>query len=492
MPDQESPASLGEMGSGLRFEDAPELKDLPARWKESLMRVLAPGVAVAVIKDGKLYASATFGTRDSVTSLPVTPDTMFYIASITKTYVATAICVLVDQGKISLDDPVKKYLPRFVLADVDAGERLTIRDLLGHKPGISSTPIVTLDAYTGEITEDRYYHWLAEARPTGQTTYTNVHFTILGRVLEHVTGKSWKDAVDDLVLKPAGLTRTTGYASRLYADADHADPMEWNASGRFGAAELVKTDAVMHSAGGMGASLNDAVRYLCMHLQDGLIDGRRVLASESAILMRKEWSSIAPEEGWSVGTKTGFGLGWSTGTFHGRRLVQHDGGYSGATAIYAMLPDQKAGIVILTNAGVPPLVIAIDLLSRLTGEKEPPGLLDEFLKVSGQFRSEIEVKSATDLGGPLPFAGVTGDAAALVGVYTNTWWGTVRLRKVAEGLQVSIGTVDVRVKSTGKDGFEVAGPIFAENTARILPASGTAPAKIILSDPEVGDVTYER
>ena len=126
------------------FAADPELADLPDRWREIMPLFDVPGAAVVVVKDGQIYIE-TFGVR-SVEAEPVTPDTIFYIASITKTYLATAVCMLEASGKLSLDDTVKDHLPRFELADDEAENSITIRDLLTHAAGLTSGENVMLDA----------------------------------------------------------------------------------------------------------------------------------------------------------------------------------------------------------------------------------------------------------------------------------------------------------------------------------------------------------
>ncbi len=258
-----------------------------SRWAEVMDEFDVPGMAVAIVQDGRILAIETFGMRapgeaGSDGGPAPTPGTIYYIASITKTYLATAVCALADDGKLSLDDPVGKHLPRFALANAPGGSarEITIRDLLCHRPGIGKAePIVTLDAFTGEITEDRYYRWLATVQPSGETAYSNVHFTLLGRVVEAVSGMSWRDYLDERVLEPAGLTRTTGYASRMYGDPDCALPME-RVEGEWRVCRLKKTDHTMHAAGGLGASATDAARWLMLHMNDGEIDGKRVISAE--------------------------------------------------------------------------------------------------------------------------------------------------------------------------------------------------------------------
>jgi CubicO group peptidase (beta-lactamase class C family) len=259
-------------------------------------------MGVTVVKDGRVLGIEAFGVRApgraGAPGAAPTPDTMYYIASITKTYLATAVCALADDGRLSLDDPVRKHLPRFALPKApDGGARITIRDLLSHRAGlIHGQPIVMLDAFTGEITEDRYYKWLAVTRPKGETAYSNVHFTLLGRVVEAAGGKPLREYLHDRVLEPAGLTRTTGSASRMYGDPDCAVPME-RAGGRWRVCKLRKTDRTMHAAGGLGTSARDAARWLMLHLNDGEIDGKRVISAGRTREMRTPQSPLPRKQG---------------------------------------------------------------------------------------------------------------------------------------------------------------------------------------------------
>jgi CubicO group peptidase (beta-lactamase class C family) len=159
----------------------PALRGLRERWTEAMRALRVPGLAVVVVRGDEVTHLDALGVRDPAGPKPVTPDTYFYIASCTKPYVAAAAVRLAEAGKLDLDAPVQRYLPRFQLADADAAQKLTVRDLLTHRPGLNTFPVVFLDAFTGEITEDRYYHFLKLARPGGQVAYSNIHFTLAGR-----------------------------------------------------------------------------------------------------------------------------------------------------------------------------------------------------------------------------------------------------------------------------------------------------------------------
>ncbi|MBL8516001.1 MAG: beta-lactamase family protein [Betaproteobacteria bacterium] len=481
------------------FAESAELRDLPERWAPLLGEFLVPGVAVGVIKDGKVHAVATFGHRDAALSRPVTSETMFYIASVTKTYVASAFAVLAADGRIRLDDPVRKYLPRFTLPDAALAERVTLRQLLSHEPGISAFPIVLLDAYTGEIDDDRYYQWLAKAQVAGRVSYSNVHYTLLGRVLEAVTGKPWGAALDELVLKPAGLNRTTASASRLYADTDHASPLRVTPALAFEATPQRKTDATMHAAGGMGASISDALGYLAWHLGDGHLDGRPggkpARRAELVREMRTQQAALEKPRG-SIRVTTGFGLGWQVGSFGKHPFVAHSGGYPGAVAYYAMLPSKRAGIVILMNAGQSAGaladVIAIDLLNRLSGESLAPELLTNYRQ---RMRPEVQKLKAEPMVRPdnrLTTAQLTAPVAALAGEYVNPLWGTLRLTADQDGLRLRLGQLPLNFTSAEAGVVKLADEPLSGQALTLVPGMEGGKARATLATREWGDAVFER
>ena len=200
-----------------------DLEALEARWTDSMNRIGSPGFSIVVVnKDGVVYSNA-FGIASIDPERPFTTDTSAYMASVTKVYVTLAIMQLVDAGKVELDSPVRKYLPRFELPDEDLAARITVRDLLCHRYGLNAPIAVFHDAYTGQITDDIFYRELKQGIVKGSFGYTNTHFTILGRVVESVTGESWRDYLAAHVFEPSGMTRTTGYASELYGFADCGD-----------------------------------------------------------------------------------------------------------------------------------------------------------------------------------------------------------------------------------------------------------------------------
>src|SRR5262249_40504064 len=155
------------------------------------------------------------------------------------------------------------------------------------------------------------------------------HFTLLGRVIESVTGKPWRDFLDARLFQPAGMTRTTGYASRMYGDANVALPCRETAEG-WTVSPLIKTDRTMHAAGGLGTTARDLGQWLRLNMNLGTVNGKRILSEAGARQMQTPQSQGEPEG--KIRRLEGFGLGWQLGTYRGRPYATHGGGYVGAAA----------------------------------------------------------------------------------------------------------------------------------------------------------------
>lgn len=476
------------------LSDLPGFADMPARWGGVMDLFDVPGMAVAVVRDGQIYSQG-FGIRDPASGAPATPATLFYIASITKTFTATGICVLADQGRLKLDDPVRKYLPRFQLSDSVLTRTLTIRDLLCHRQGIDSQPIVLLDAFTGEISEDRFYHWLEQADIKGSVEYTNLHFTILGRVIEAVSGKPWRDFLREAVLAPAGMKRTTGYASALYKDKDHAVPSERLGTGWHALAQ-VKTDATMHAAGGMGTSAIEAARWLQLHLQDGTLDGKRVLAPETARTMRTLQAPLQEPDG-TIRIIQGFGFAWSVGAFNGHPLASHSGGYAGAAAYMALLPDDHAAVVVMMNAsglaqGLGD-VVAVEAMERLTGTTSPWIVYDRYTARAKQMK-EKRAQAPPDSAAKRSVFSLSHEPKRYAGAFKNPWWGVLHVQDKAGSLSMTLGglALDVEPGPGAAETFVVDELLDADTPAHfVLDPAGHVDA-IQLQHPKYGEVVFRR
>jgi CubicO group peptidase (beta-lactamase class C family) len=316
-----------------------EFETLAALVTKKMTEYRVPGVAFGVVRNERVAARG-FGVTNLDDPQPITADTVFPVASISKTVAATAIMRLVEQGKIELDAPVQRYLPDFRVQDADASRRVTIRHLLTHTPGWEGQ-LTTEDRGTQTLAHfaDTMRELPALAAPGEVWSYNNAGFTLAGRVIEVVTGQSIHDALRTLVFRPLGLTRAF---TRLEDVATH----RFSVAHRPQAAGSVVTRPLMRSssitAGGVSFSLADLLSYAAFHLGDGAApDGTRLLTRASLETMRTAQIRKAP-------TDDEMGLGWHLRRVGGVLTAAH-GGTLGHCLLIELVPERNLAFAILTN-----------------------------------------------------------------------------------------------------------------------------------------------
>jgi len=456
----------------------PDLADCGARWQQALEEFGASALAMVLVEGDEVVHLATFGRRDPERDLPVTPDTVFYIASATKPYVAFALAQLAEEGLVDLDAPVKRYLPRFELADARLSSELTVRDLLCHRFGLDSGPIVLLDAYTGEITEERYYHFLKEVEPAGAVAYSNVHFTLAGRVIEAVTGKSWRDALAERLFTPAGMTRTSGYASWMYAQEDVALPALF-AGGRPVRAPVQKSDRTMHAAGGLGTSILDLSRWLRIQLGRGRLGQTRLLGEDPFEAMLALQSSAKESD--EFGHVEGFALGWQRGSYRGQLELRHGGGYIGCASQVCFLPELGMGLAILATGDIGAQgllrLVSTDVHERLLADDEvhdPLEALRERVRSERERSARRSASESTTVGAP-PALQLSLPPASYAGTYRNEFFGTFTVECGGE-LSARLGDLALELSTPEPDGIRVASAQALEAQGKFEIAEGRAVA----------------
>jgi len=322
------------------------------------------GLAVAVVQDGEVALARGFGTRDLRTGSPVTPDTLFHLASVSKPFVAAAVVGLATAGPerseplLDLDAPVVRWLPELTLADGRQAE-LTLRHPLTHTSGIPDvTDYGWHDPQLGDDALAELVRGLSvkslTTDPGTEFAYCNVGYEVLGHVVATVTGRTFESAMKDLVLHPAGMARSTF----LRADV----PSELASSPHVGAPLVVPTDAYPYTRRHAPSStLHSSVAELSRWMLATLAD---------AGTAERMWQPRAEvgDPPWSEAV----GLGWFLGTYRGHRMVGHSGADPGFTSRLALIPDRGTGVVVLANSNTAPtravVSAALDLALGLPTE----------------------------------------------------------------------------------------------------------------------------
>jgi CubicO group peptidase (beta-lactamase class C family) len=300
-----------------------------------------PGVAIGVLSAGDVSIRA-LGVTNVEDPLPVTAHTVFPIASISKTFAATAMMRLVEQGKVDLHVPVRTYLPDFRVRDEAVSRDVTVWHLLTHLGGWEgqvSGPergTETLKNFVGSMTD------LMQVAPPGKAwSYNNAGFSIAGRVIEVVTGMSINRAIADLVFKPLGLEHAGTTAGDFIVNRFAAGHMA-----RDGQTMLQRpfSPSTSVTAGGVGLCITDLVTYARFHMGDGAAaNGERVLKRESLEQMRTVQAH-------KQGTDDDIGLAWHIRQVGPVRTFGHGGTLGGHILLLEIVPERKFAIAILTNS----------------------------------------------------------------------------------------------------------------------------------------------
>lgn len=334
---------------------------------------LVPGAAVVIVKDGKIVHLKTYGVRSLKSKKPVTPETVFHLVSLTKGFTAAIISRLVDEGKIRWDDKVRKYLPDFKLADTKASEDFTIEDLLSQRsglPGFATDTLVETGWSAPEIYQVLYK--IPFKNPFRSTyDYQNVFPGLAGWIVSYITEKPLSQAYETYLFQPldleqasigkAGLTGGEPLWLRLkkeflsyfsnrvdqYCQLD-GEPLEISDG----------NDGIycFEASRGMNASITDMAKWLIFQLDGGIIDGKTLISSSNIKKMRTPHINVGPPQGGRLYPKErvkniDYGLGWFIHDYDRLHVLSHMGGMVGTRSLIAMVPEEKVGIVILSNMG---------------------------------------------------------------------------------------------------------------------------------------------
>ena len=325
-------------------------------WQHRLVELATkhrvPGAQLGILRcsDGgpDELLEAAHGVLSLRTGTPTTTKALFQIGSITKVWTATLVMQLVDEGRIDLDAPVREVLPELQLAEPEVARQVTVRHLLTHTSGIDGD--VFTDTGRGDDCLERYVALLADVaqnHPLGATwSYCNSGYSLLGRIIERITGDTWDKALRERLFTPLGLQHTVTLPEEalLHAAAvGHVDDE--------GQQHVAPVWGLMRSVGPAGLIVSNAADVLAfarMHLAGGsTAGGERVLGEESVAAMADRQADLP--DPYILGDS--WGLGWIRFGWDGHRLIGHDGNTIGQAAFLRLLPEQGLAVTLLTNGG---------------------------------------------------------------------------------------------------------------------------------------------
>ena len=434
-----------------------KLEGLDGMVNRALETFNVPGVAVGIIMDGKVVFTKGYGFRDRTNSLPVTENTLFAIGSCTKAFTTHVLGQLADEGTISWDDPVIKYLPEFRLKDEYAAYHMTIRDLATHQSGL---PRHDLLWYNSNLSRHDLLHRLqyldSSSDLRGKFQYNNLMYVVAGLVIEKVTGLSWEEAVRARVLLPLGMNRSNFSVLDSQKEEDFSLPYrEKNDS-----VEVIPFNNIQIAgpAGSINSSAVEMVKWINLQLSDGTFEGHRFLKKETLQAMH------VPQVGLRMIVEEfsnlfGYGLGWFTGIHKGHYYVVHGGGIDGFISSVGFLPKEKIGVVVLTNSDSSMMFaesLSEAILDRTLGLTSDDWMVevkekDEKIKKSLACSSQ---ESLEQLNKDSSIAVETARPIAdYIGEFEHPGYGTITLRTEGEHLLLSYHTLSVPLSHQCYDHF---------------------------------------
>jgi len=333
--------------------------DLDAYVANSMKTFDVPGMGVTIVKDGKILMAKGYGVRKVGDPTPADEFTMFAIGSNTKAFTTAALATLVDAGKLSWDDRVYERLPGFVMYDPYVSHEMTIRDLLTHRSGMGLGEGDLLFWPQSTYTRDEIIHKLRFMKPQSSFrshyAYDNLLYMTAGQIIPAVTGTSWDDYIRQKIFVPLGMEHSNTSMKLYKTGDDYAFPHS-RVDGKLQVIPLEDLGNV-GPAGSINSSAADMAKWVQLQLNHGKYvdhDGRLFSEKQS----REMWSpqTILPTGDPPpalAGLKTNFAdyaLGWGLREYHGRKLVGHTGGVAGFVSRVMLVPDERLGVVILTNA----------------------------------------------------------------------------------------------------------------------------------------------
>jgi CubicO group peptidase (beta-lactamase class C family) len=411
-----------------------------------MLTFTVPGLSVAIVKDGRIVLARGYGVRRMHQAGPVDGHTRFGIASNTKLFTATALALLVEEGKLDWDKPVTTYLPWFAMSDPYVTHELTVRDLLVHRSGLGLGAGDLLwwppSSYSRQevVRRLRFIPLSTSFRST--YAYDNVLYLVAGQVVEAVSGQSWEDFVRNRIFRKVGMTdsdllrsgqRQSGNVAGTHAAVnDTVQPV----------APFISDNA--NPAAGIMSSAEDMARWMMVQLDSGRVaDGSRLF---SPAVPRQLWREVTPipiTDPPLPGLMhlrprmAGYALGLWARDYQGKFLLYHTGGLPGYLSKVAMMPDLRLGVAVLTNqeSGAAFESIVYRVLDHYLGLKAPdyPALYQEVVRKNREkLRASLEKAAAgrdSTQGPSLPLEKYVGD-------YSDAWYGEIKISQENGGLVI--------------------------------------------------------
>lgn len=425
-----------------------------------------PGLGISIVKDGKVIFSKGFGFRDVKKGLKVTPRTLFAIGSCSKAFTAVTMGILVDEGKLDWDKPVREYLPSFKLKDPFATEGMTPRDLVCHRSGLPRHDSMW---YGSSATRKELFDRLQylEASKDFRTTfqYQNLMFMTAGYMVGRIAGTTWEKFVQDRIFGPLGMNDSNFSVEDSKKAPDFALPY------------MEKEDKVIEipfrnidtvgPAGSINSNVIDMVDWLLLNLNKGKFGEKQIISEESLKEIHSPQMISSKSYKYDESFYSTYGMGWGITSYRGHLMLSHGGGIDGFTASVNFMPRDNIGMVIFTNmSGTPlPSIVAYNAYDRLLGLDQIPwnkrikDQRDKAKEEAEKAKKEKDKDRKLNTKPSHPLGDYAGD-------YEHPGYGVVAMKKEGDRLKGVFNSISFDVKHYHYDIFEMSNE-FLDMTQKV-------------------------
>ena len=330
--------------------DNEKLDDLPAFMERGMNSWGIPGMAVAVVQNGETVYARGFGISKLGSDEPVDENTIFGVASLTKAMTATALAMLVDEGKLHWDDRVRDHLPWFELSDPWVSDQVTISDLLAHRVGIgrmTGNRLRFMPSRDPKTIMGFLRNQEMEASFRSAYVYSNMMYMVAGQVLEAVSGMTWEEFMAERLFIPLGMESTSTSINAI-AEGDNVSWPHQEIDGKVQVIPRRNFDNVGPAAS-VNASVSDMARWMILNLDTpGIFNGQELI-SQTRMKDIFQPGQIIPLNDPFTDNISSYGFGWGLSYYEGYRIARHSGATDGMTSLIVLVPEKNLGVMVASN-----------------------------------------------------------------------------------------------------------------------------------------------
>jgi CubicO group peptidase (beta-lactamase class C family) len=423
--------------------DKKYLEGLEQLVESAMKHMNAPGTAVGIVENGEVVFTGAYGYANLEMEVELTTDHLMPIGSSSKAFTATAVVMLAADGLLSLDTPIREYLPGFRFHDEVATQQATARDLLCHRTGLPRHDNLWYgweDLEREDVVMNRIRHLHPNKPFRSKWEYSNFMFLLAGYLVEAVSGKKWEDFVVERIFEPLGITQYSFRYPHDFSEKEYATLYTPDDDGVNQYTEPLRFDA-MGPAGSIILTIGDFAKWAAFNANGGKVGEEQLIdpvffAELGKPNINYELLPFTFAERFPVG----YGLGWFVDSFRGEKLVEHGGNVAGGSAIASFLPGKNTGCVVLTNgdSSMVPLALSSAIHDRVLGYGDVKNWAEEYYANYGAVVEQMKSALAAIFDTKVPDKPVSHDLQEYVGTYNNGAYGDLIITEEGGALKLNL------------------------------------------------------